>query len=482
MSKVKGNIGVERVVLAGICQFGKDAYYDVSDIISPNTFSLDANQALYKCLEKVLTQIDKPDATSIMAAADSLGLSDLLTRNKIDVEYIRSLFAFPIKELKNVRPHAKQLAKIDIIRKEQAALYQAQRELDEFDGTETVDKILGIGEAAVFGLINELNTQTEENPKQIVTGTREKLTRLLEKPIENIGIPTPWPIYNKLIGNGIRPGVALIGARPKCGKSTLAINCGLHVAQLGIPTLYVDTEMVQDEQDNRIVACSAEVNSELIETGKFEDYKKEVWAAIDKLEKLPFYHKWVGGANFEEILSIIRRWLYKDVGFNEFGKPKPHFIIYDYFKLMNESGLTGNVAEYQKIGFQISYLSDFCKLYGTPTLAFVQVNRDGITKDTSDIISMSDRLLWLCTSCSVMKKLSKEEISENGGRRFGNRRLSIIEGRFAKEFDEGDCILFDFQGDKSRIKELGTRYALQKQNQINDTGFEIEDDKTGDNT
>ena len=55
MSKVKGNPGVERVVLAGLCQYGKDAYYDVSDIINTKTFSLDSNQALYRCLEKIFT-------------------------------------------------------------------------------------------------------------------------------------------------------------------------------------------------------------------------------------------------------------------------------------------------------------------------------------------------------------------------------------------------------------------------------------------
>lgn len=479
MSKVKGNIGVERVVLAGLCQHGKEAFYDVCDIVSSNTFSLDSNQVLYKCIEKVLTQIDKPDTTSILASADSLGLSEFLTKNKVDIEYIRSLFNFPIK-LENVRPHAKQLAKLEIIRKEYNLLFEAQRELDNFDGTESIDKILGVGENAVFALANELNSRNEDSPKQIVDGAKARLDELAKAPIKNIGIPTPWAIYNKIIGGGIRPGVAIWAARPKQGKSTAAIKCGLHVANLGIKTLYIDTEMVKEEQENRIIANHSDVDVDLIETGNYalyDNYRLKVDKSIETLSKVPFYHKWVGGQNFEEIISIMRRWLYSVVGFNEFGKPNPHFVIYDYFKLM-DTGILDKMQEYQAIGFQISRLSDFCKQYGTPCLSFVQLNRDGITKDSSDIISQSDRLLWLCTSCAVFKKISFEEAQEAKGF-IGNRRLSILESRYGEPLDDGDYICMNFNGKKANITELGTKYNILK-NKQNDSGFEI-DDSAGDN-
>jgi replicative DNA helicase len=220
MSKIKGNLGVERVVLAGLCQYGKEAFYDVCDIISCNSFSLEANQAIYKCIEKVLSQVDKPDITSLLAASDSLGLSALLTKNKIDVEYIRSLFSFPIK-LPNVRPHAKQLAKIEIIQKAQNSLMDGYNKLGLLDGTESVNEILSVPETAVFDVVNEVNSRNDESPKQIVDGAKLRLEALAANPIQNIGIPTPYSIYNKIIGGGIRPGVAIIAARPNIGKSTL---------------------------------------------------------------------------------------------------------------------------------------------------------------------------------------------------------------------------------------------------------------------
>jgi replicative DNA helicase len=252
MTKLKGNIGVERAVLAGLCQYGRQAYFDVCDIISSHSFSIDSNQGLYKCVEKALIQVEKLDSSSLLAASDSLGLSEFLTKNKIDIEYIRSLFNFPIK-LENVRPHAKQLAKIEIIQKEQNALMDAYNKLGDLDGTESINQILSVPEGAIFDVLNEINSRNDEAPKQIMEGTKLRLEELAANPIQNIGIPTPWAIYNKIIGRGIRPGVALIAARPKIGKSTLAINCGLHVAEvLGIPTLYIDTELTKEEQENRV--------------------------------------------------------------------------------------------------------------------------------------------------------------------------------------------------------------------------------------
>jgi hypothetical protein len=141
------------------------------------------------------------------------------------------------------------------------------------------------------------------------------------------------------------------------------------------------------------------------------------------------------------------------------------------------------MQEYQSIGFQISALSDFCKKYDTPCLAFTQVNRDGISKDTSDIISQSDRLLWLCISCSVFKRLTKEEITENGGTKFGNRRLILLEGRFGEPLEDGDSILMNFDGKRSKITEIDTKFnTLRKKNNI--TGFEMNDDdnSTGENS
>jgi replicative DNA helicase len=813
MSKIKGNIGVERVVLAGVAQYGKQAYFDITDIVNANIFSLDVNQALWRVFEKLFTQIDKPDATSILACADSLGLAEILTKNKVDIEYIRSLFNFPI-EFANIRPHAKQLAKINIIHKEQLALYKAQQELSNFDGTESISKILGVGESSIFDLVNELNSRNEDAPKQIVVGAKERFEELAKSPLKNVGIPTLFPIYNKLIGGGVRPGVAVIGARPKalrygskvysklgasyienvsigdiiasndgwtevkeifdynnvdiykisfrdgdyiecckdhlwevykrypydlmqnkkclikstqdligdicigedgrykwdiklpspvefneqkieldpyilglligdgslgnsivianhiddveiinyikthldnpikidyekgkcisyringlqpiirklglfkrsahakfipkhyiynsihtrleilrglmdtdgdctidkrsknsrcrfatvslqlakdvqeivnslgglcsinktstlcnnkrfssfrceirlpkfnpfklirkknkyspriigelkrtisniekvgqdkarcikvsspdglfltnncvithnCGKSTICLNNAIHVAKLGIHTLILDSEMQKSEQEDRLVANVNQIPINLVETGQFTNhagYSEKIYNSLEQYKDIKLYHKFTAGMSFEEILSVVRRWIYKEVGFDANGKTNPCFLLFDYFKITNEEDL-GGLKEYEKIGYQISALSNFSKLYDIPVLAFIQLNRDALTRDGTDVISQSDRIVWLATSISIFKRLSQEEIAENGGHKNGNTRLVVLEARHGERLDDNDCILVNFDGRTATVKEIGTKYDILRKSR--ESGFEV---------
>jgi hypothetical protein len=247
------------------------------------------------------------------------------------------------------------------------------------------------------------------------------------------------------------------------GKSTLAINVGLHTGQaLKIPTLYLDTEMDLEPQQHRILACLGNVHVNEIETGRFAKTsdKKKLYDAQKILSEIPFFHISVAGKPFEEILSIIRRWIIREVGF-ENGKTKNCLVIYDYFKLMSQSDLN-NLQEFQALGFQISHLSDFSKEYDFPCLAFVQLNRSGIEKDTSDIISQSDRLLWLCQSASYIRRKTKEEIVQDG-KEHGNVKLQTLECRYGSGLEEGDYINLDLTYGYFRIKETSAKSDIVKQ-------------------
>ena len=79
-------------------------------------------------------------------------------------------------------------------------------------------------------------------------------------------------------------------------------------------------------------------------------------------------------------------------------------------KLMSSACyIWNNIQEYQALGFQITNLHNLAVKYDFACLAFVQLNRDGITKESTDAVSGSDRLIWLCTSFSIFKEKSAEE-------------------------------------------------------------------------
>ena len=44
----------ERAILAGICRYGSEAYYDVADLIDVNSFTIDSNCMIYSCLKHIM--------------------------------------------------------------------------------------------------------------------------------------------------------------------------------------------------------------------------------------------------------------------------------------------------------------------------------------------------------------------------------------------------------------------------------------------
>jgi hypothetical protein len=189
----------------------------------------------------------------------------------------------------------------------------------------------------------------------------------------------------------------------------------------------------------------------------------------------------VAGQKFENILAIIRKWIFQHVGFDENGRTNDCLVVYDYFKLMNSANINGNMQEFQALGFLISDLHNLCVKYDFPILSFVQLNRDGISKESTDVISGSDRLVWLCTNFTLFKTKSEEEQADDitAGNSFAfNRKLVPIVARHGGCLEEGDYINVYMQGQYAKLKEGPTRNNLQTSNKAKTDGFETDDSTT----
>ena len=480
MSKEQGrkvvlqDSAAERAILSSFIQHGKDAYYSVTDILDISCFVDVNNQFIYKCLCHILEADKTVDVPTILSSANDIGILEQVN-NSEQMTFIRSLFNLPVKK-ENVRKHAVKIKKLQIGRLAQEKHKEAYSLLADIDGTQTIDEILAISEKPLLELSFSLNSQKTDGPLQIADGGRELLESLCNNPVKNIGIPTPFARFNQVIGGGLRNGgVNLIAARPKQGKTTFGKEVALHVSgKLKIPTLFLDTEMVKDDQYFRSLASISRVPINEIETGQFGQdamKKKRVFDADSILQNMFYKHCAIAGKPFDEIIAVIRRWILQDVGYNSDGTVKPCLVIYDYFKMMNQESMQG-MEEYQALGFQISKLSDFCKLYQFPVLAFVQINRDGVTKETSDIISGSDRLLWLCHSLSIWKRKTKEEFENDSDN--GNMKLIPLEARFGASLDEGDYIHYTMDGERSMISE-GRTFKETKKEQLDKLNAQDED-------
>lgn len=467
----------ERAVLAGICSYGENTYLDIADIIQETTFTVDSNGIIFKCLKHIFSQENKVsiDIPSIYSAAQELGLSHILNK-KEEAQHLKAIMDFPVSE-DNVRKFAAKIRKLEIARLLRKQLENTQDKILEVTGNEPISSIIGIAEDSIFNFTSLLN-DTDTGPEQIGSNIEDYIKDLIENKVDQVGIPTGFPIYDQAIGGGLRKGtINVIGARPKTGKTLLSDNMGYNVAKLGIPALNMDTEMNKEDHIHRLLAMIAEIEINNIETGKFADTPEKnnkINNAAEKLKQCKLYHKSIAGKSFEDQLAIMRRWLVKEVGLNDDGTAKDCVIFYDYLKLMDSAGISQDLKEYQLLGFMMTSLHNFAVRYKVPIVAFIQLNRDGITKESTDSASGSDRIIWLCSNFSIFKRKSDEEIAEDGSEN-GNRKLIPLISRHGGGLDDNDYINCYMKGWCAKITEGRTRLEIMNNVNTQNEGFIVND-------
>jgi replicative DNA helicase len=469
----------ERAVLAGICKYGEDAYLDVADIIQASSFTIDSNSIIFKCIKEICEKEHKPtiDIASIYSMAQEIGVSNILSK-KEEAQHLKAILDFPVS-IENVRKFAAKIRKLEIARLLRNQLENAKDKLLEITGAEPVTSILSIAEDTVFNFSSLLNEGTENHPQTMGDGLEAYITYLEENKVDQVGISTGFPIYDQAIGGGLRKGtVNVIAARPKTGKTLLSDNMGYNVAKIGVPVLNMDTEMTKQDHINRLLAMMTETEINSIETGKFSESvsnKNKITEAVQQLKSMKFYHKSIAGKPFEEQLAIMRRWLMKEVGLNDDGTAKDCVIFYDYLKLMDSAGISQDLKEYQVLGFMMTSLHNFAVRYKVPIVAFIQLNRDGITKESTDTASGSDRIIWLCSNFSIFKRKSDEEIAEDGPDN-GNRKLVPLISRHGGGLDDNDYINCYMKGWCAKIVEGKTRLEIVNNIKKPQDGFIVDDE------
>lgn len=448
----------ERAILAGCFKYGLDGYVDVADIITERSFKFDLNKICWQVIDTFFKQNQDAknlDLASFLSVGKGLGLDHLLDKPEAS-KHLRSIINLNVHQ-DNLRKNAGTVRKLEIATLLADQLDLAKEDVISITGAESVYQIIGLAEKKIFDFSSLLNT-TEEEPHQVAKHLDTFLNKIEENPGKAVGIPTPFPIYNDVIGGGLRKGtVSLVGARIKTGKSFFADTTSVFISKdVNVPVLQLDTEMTIEEHYPRMIAMLSglEITKDIEKGGYVNDpnKKQKVYAAKKILEGIPLTFKSVVGMEFEEIICVIRRWIAKEVGFNGDGTAKDCVIILDYMKLHDSKELNNNLAEYQKLGFQMASLHNFAVKYKVPILSFVQLNRE---KE----IASSDRQLWSVSNFSILAvKDGTEQASSDP--RYGNRTLTPIYLRHGQPLDDGDYINMMLRGRVGLLKEGYTRNQI----------------------
>lgn len=475
ITKKLEDLAAERAVLSALCQYGLDVYLDI-DFVDSLHFTDPMNQLIFDCIYKSISDNSKVELSSILSAANDLGVQDQVS-TKEEIGFIRSLFNFPIHK-ENVGAHASKIAKLKLARDLQKTLKACEKDLESITGEEDIMDLVAKIEEPLLEATGDIYQSSKKKTELIGVEIDDYVQHLSENVSDFAGIPSGFSRFDVAIGGGLRrKSVDLVAARPKVGKSMFGDAVAMHVAgNLNIPVLMLDTEMSKEDHLHRILASISGVEINRISTGKFSENaieSEKINEAKEKLKNIPYHYISIAGESFENILAQMRKWIYQHVGFDENGVTKDCLIVYDYLKLMGSEGINASMQEYQVLGFQITKLHNFCVKYDVPCLSFVQLNRDGITRESTDVVSGSDRLIWLCTSFSIFKMKSEEEIVTDGPDN-GNRKLVPIVARHGEGLEDGDYVSMKMFGKYGRIQEGETRNEIHNNNRSREEGFETD--------
>lgn len=475
------NPAAERAVLAGIFTFGADAYFDVADLVNPNTFQIASNQLLYKCFAHIITKDDKAkiDIPTVLAIAKELGFADLAKPK--EVEHLRAISNFPLHK-ENVRVHAGTIKKLEVARNLVGELYLAQEKVREVSGEEKLAEIVALAEKPILEFSNKIYGNQDDEPKQLGEEGEAYLNYLADNPREADGISTGYKRFDASLGGGLmQGGTVIVAARMKVGKSLMRSNIGLYIAcKLGIPVLEVDTEMTWKIAYARALAKMTKIEWLDIVTGKFsqDPYKKKrLYDAQKYLKDKPIYYKSLPDRTYDEILAIIRRWIVRKVGLLPNGEAKPCVVIFDWIKLTDSKELK-SATEWQLLGLKLSQLNALMIKYNVACLCLAQENRTALEKENSGTLAGSDRLAMFCSALYLLREKSSEELAEQHGNDIiYDMKLIPLLMRHSSKLPPGDYINIRKLGKICTLEEGPTRNELHNLQQKEDTGFDVEDDK-----
>ena len=442
----------ERIVLAGILKYGREGFDEAElTLYGKETFTESINKDFYNAVKSVYSRDEQTDTVTVADLSSefhSMGIKN------IPMDYYGMLRNMPVASIAELRKYASVASKLHIARQIGDKLEDSARKVRGLSGQEKLEQIIGVVEGPLNNLYDTLYDK-EDVCSLIHEGVDEHLDALENNPVDQIGVPTGFPLYDAAIGGGIaRKTVNIIGARLKVGKSMLLTSMAKNISFSGIPCLNLDTEMHKGQQLNRVLANISGVDMNLIKTGKYVNtpsLRSRVREASEELKKVPYRYQNISGWEFEDILSAMKRWVRKFVGQTD-GVTNDCVIFYDYIKLMN-TGELNNLAEFQMLGFMMTQLHNFMVKNDVGSVAFCQLNRDGIDGDSTATFAGSDRIGWLCTSMATLKEKNEDELAETG--KDGNLKLTVLAARDGMGTPGGKYINIIKEGNIAKMSEGG---------------------------
>lgn len=198
-------------------------------------------------------------------------------------------------------------------------------------------------------------------------------------------IATGVPGLDRILGGGFVPGkVYLLAARPRVGKTALAVQVGLNVAERGEVVFMASLEIDAQDITRQAIGCLGCVDhSRLAKAELNADEMQRATSASNRLYEMPFYRVEGRAPGCPRTVAAI--------GAAALALPKrPTLAIIDHVGKIEARGRYREPAHAMR---EVSSdLIAFARQSGIALLCLAHINRDGSDRPTLDTLAESDAL------------------------------------------------------------------------------------------
>ena len=352
-------LDAERCLLG--CIFLGCEWTEATAHVTPADFASEKHGAVFSAILSLSNDGLSVDRLAVKQRLQETGMLD-----SVGAECVDALEAQP-PSLDGVARYAKLVRDASLLRRTvQACLSIATKARD---ASAPADKILDEAERVIMGLRAGSEVGSFVEMRELMQSTMARLELLSNTPGEIVGLPTGLTDLDALTC-GIHAGqLVVLAARPKMGKSALALQWAAHAAiHAGKGAAIFSLEMTREEIGPRLLGNDARVDGLRLRHGKMldSDWSKLALSA-GRFVNAPLYLDDTLTTSHLEIRSKARR-LHAKLAKT---KTPLGLVVVDYLQLAGEFG-DGREQEIAAIARSLKQMAKELQL---PVIALSQLNR-----------------------------------------------------------------------------------------------------------
>lgn len=353
------DIDLEEVVL-GALMLEKDAYMNVSDILTPESFYDPVNQKIYEAIS-MLGFNQRP--------IDSITVTEQLRQNGTLEEVGGAVHIIELTgrvySAANVEFHARIIAQKYLARR--LISFATKIETDAYDESNDVDDLLQAAEGQLFE-ISQMHLKREVTQiDPVLNLALEQIQIAANNETGLSGLRTGYTDLDRMTSGWQPSDLIIVAARPAMGKTAFVLSMAKNMAiDFSIPVAIFTLEMANVQLMKRIISNIADLNGEQIKSGKLTPEERDrLNSRITGVYGAPLYLDETPGLSITELRTKARR-LVRERGVK--------IIIIDYLQLMTASGMKLGSRE-QEVSTISRSLKGLAKELNIPIIALSQLNR-----------------------------------------------------------------------------------------------------------